>query len=158
MSVRKDAFVWLGVGIIVAVVVLSALFFIQSYRQATTVRIGDGVFKARIAATDEQRTKGLGGVKKLADNEAMLFVYAKSQAVRIWMKDMHIPIDAIWLDDEKRVIHIATALQPESYPQTYGPTSPARYIIEFPEGTVERKAVRMGAQAVFDDPVMKEEK
>lgn len=158
MSLRKDQYVWLGVGIALAVIVAIAAAFIWSYAaKMSTLRVGDETFKVQLAVTEEQRARGLSGVTEMDDNEAMLFVYRENQIAHIWMKDMQIPIDVVWLDDEKRVIYIVTHLKPESYPATYGPDKPVKYLIEFPAGAVERTNIRMGTPIAFNDPPVREE-
>ena len=152
MSVRKDAYVWTGVGLILAAVLVVGVLFVQTYHQTVTVRLGDGIFRARVVSTDAQREKGLSGVTQLDEQAAMLFVYPKDQTNKIWMKDMKIAIDVVWLDAKKRVVHMESSLQPKSYPKTYGPSRATRYVIELPEGSIQRKAIKIGSQAVFDEP------
>ncbi len=150
MSVRKDSFAWLGVGIIVVGVLAAGIFFMREQYDTTTIRLGDGVFSARIVATDAAQRKGLGGVAELPEQQAMLFVYETDQVNDIWMKDMKIPIDVVWLDSTKKVVYIETSMQPDSYPKTYGPAVRTRYIIEFAEGTVAKKGIKLGAKAAFE--------
>lgn len=59
MSVRKDSFVWLGVGLLVLAVLVSAVFFILTLQKTATVRLGDGVFRVKIASTNAQQAKGV---------------------------------------------------------------------------------------------------
>lgn len=150
MSVRKDAYTWLGVGAIAIAIVGSALFFIFSYQSTATVRLGDGVFRARVASSDLQRAKGLSGVTELPQNEAMLFVYDTDQANQIWMKDMKMRIDAVWLSSDRKVVHTEKALSPDNYPEKYGPKSQTRYVIELPEGAVDRARIKVGMQAIIE--------
>ena len=151
MSVRKDSYTWLGVGTLVAIIACSAVFFILSYQKSTTVRVGDGVFRVRIASTDAQREKGLGGVTQLAQNEAMLLAYDASDVHKIWMKDMKISIDAVWLNADRRVVYIEQSISPESYPTAYGPSSPTKYVLELSDGAIQRARIKLGMQAIFDD-------
>lgn len=152
MSLRKDSFAWVGVGAAVALVLVVAAFFVWSFVSTPKVQLGTGSFKVRLAMTDDQRAKGLGGVSKLDDSEGMLFVYEKDQLIRIWMKDMKIPIDVAWLDSERKVIHVEKSLQPDSYPEAYGPYAPARYVVELAEGAIDRHTIRVGTIASFSDP------
>lgn len=140
---------------LLTVVLLGFIGWLLFVQTSTTVkiRLGSGEFQAQIAATDEERARGLGGVMSLADNEAMLFIYDGDQEGRIWMKDMKIPIDAVWLDVNKRVVHMEESLQPSSYHEgkTYGPTVPVRYIVELPASAVRKNAITQGSQAIFDE-------
>ncbi|OYW43320.1 hypothetical protein B7Z28_00930 [Candidatus Saccharibacteria bacterium 32-45-3] len=118
--------------------------------QTTTVRLGDGVFKTRVASTSGELERGLSRVEKLAPNQGMLFVFRKDAPWAIWMKDMKIPIDIIWLDQNKTVVHIVQNAQPEGYPQEkFIPKSDARYVFEAAAGTVKSREIRVGNKAVF---------
>lgn len=99
-------------------------------------------YRLLIADSEMTREKGLGGRKSLAQNQAMLFVFDQLGVRCIWMKDMHFTIDIIWLDGEKRVTHIERAVSPSTYPRTYCPSEPAKYVIEFSAGEVDRAAIR----------------
>ena len=144
MSVRKDSYAWLGVGVLVAVIISIAVFFILSIQEVATVRIGDGVFRARVASTEPQRARGLGGVKSLKRDDAMLFIFDSDEKHAIWMKDMNVPIDAVWLNADREVIHVEEAIQPDSYPDEFSPGRPARYILELPSGAVDRVRIENG--------------
>lgn len=137
------------VGIGGLLIVVTAVGVLRS-QPHTTIRIGDGVFQAKLAVTDEQKAKGLSGTRHLARHEAMLFIYEEDSMDRIWMKDMSFPIDVAWLDRQKRVVHIEKELQPEDYPAMFGPKNPFRYVIEFSAGTVERYSINVGSEAHFD--------
>ena len=150
MSLRKQ--LCIGVGIVavsVGIAVLAVFSTSDRQYQKTTVRLGDGVFTALIAQSNAQQAKGLGGITRLSDTDAMLFVYEAPRQNKIWMKNMNIPIDVIWLDREKRVVHIERSLQPSSYPKTYGPTTQTQYVLEVAAGTVDTKQIGVGTQAGF---------
>jgi hypothetical protein len=82
----------------------------NGYRQVS-VSVNGLVLIADIAATDEQRTKGLSVKDSLAENEAMLFVFNNEGEHTFWMKNMKFPIDIIWIDADKTVVHIEHSLQ-----------------------------------------------
>ena len=155
MSVKKDSYAWVWVALVsIAVVATIVLVIVAMTRPKLTLRLGDGVFTASVAATDETRQKGLSGVKELPKDRAMLFVFPLSRTYGIWMKDMKIPIDVVWLDDDRKVIHIVHDMQPDSYPTIYRPKLPARYVIELPAGTAKERSIRVGTVANFDETNM----
>lgn len=86
------------------------------------------------ATTEAEQIQGLSGVKCLAENEGMLFIFAKADKQGIWMKDMLIPLDIIWLDSDKRVIHIEHSVYPLTYPTVFAPKLAAKYVIEINSG------------------------
>lgn len=105
---------------------------------------------AKVAETDLARKQGLSGVEKLDQNSGMLFVFDKSGTYSMWMKDMKIPLDIIWLDEQGRVVHLANAVQPPKDGQTdlktYENDQPATYVLELPAGTAESVGLKEGDQ------------
>ena len=96
------------------------------------VRIGNVPIRVEVADTPELRTKGLSGRSSLGATNGMLFIFDKSDYHKIWMKDMHIMIDVMWIDENFTVIDITRGLRPDSYPKTFEPHFPARFVIESP--------------------------
>ena len=100
MSVRHDRVSYWLVGLFLVLILCAAYFAIAPHMQPrVSLRLGDGVYKARIAETNEEIVRGLSGVKALSETDAMLFVFDRSETWGMWMKDMDIPIDIIWLKD-----------------------------------------------------------
>ncbi len=69
--------------------------------------------------------------KQLASNAGMLLVYPKSGDHRVWMKNMQIPLQVLWIDDRFKVLHIKR-LEPcqQSPCPVFSAPVPARYILE----------------------------
>lgn len=153
MSLRKDIFSWGLIVLVLALVVSATLYVMWPQLQPhATVRIGDGVFAAKVVKTPEERTKGLSGTSELRSDQAMLFVYESDGKWPIWMKDMDYPIDIVWLDKEKKIVYIVKNAPPESYPyEQFEPKQDARYVLELPAGTVGKKSIIIGKSAVFDE-------
>lgn len=70
------------------------------------VSINNKTYKVKEAKTDEERRKGLKGVKKLPENEGMLFYYDPPRDVAMWMKGVDIPLDIIFFDEDQEVISV----------------------------------------------------
>jgi uncharacterized membrane protein (UPF0127 family) len=120
-------------------------------KQAEPVDISfvDKGIKPEFATTAEQHTKGLSGRPFLHDNMALVFVFDQAATYAFWMKDMNFPIDIIWLNDEKRVVTIKKHATPESYPESFYPTAPSRYVIELNAGKADELAIRVGQRILF---------
>lgn len=73
----------------------------------TTIEIGDKTYKVREAHTEEEKEKGLQGIKELPEDEGMLFYFNPPQEVAMWMKDTLIPLDIIFIDEDMEVISVA---------------------------------------------------
>jgi uncharacterized membrane protein (UPF0127 family) len=122
------------------------------YRQVN-VTMNGLVLVADIAATDEQRTKGLSVKDRLGENEAMLFVFDKEAEHTFWMKNMKFPIDIIWLDSDKTIVHIEHNLQPCSFEllcPTYKPNVESLYVLETVGGFAEKHDIVKGTMVEFD--------
>ena len=138
-------------GVVLILIALVTVYVLNNFRATTDVRLGSGVFSARVAKTDAERQKGLSGVEKLDASEGLLMVFDKSDIYGIWMKDMKIPIDVIWLDSEKKVVHIVMDAQPElGDSKTFNSKQPAKYVFEVPAGTVKGAAIKIGDKATFN--------
>jgi uncharacterized protein len=153
MSRRKDIFSWGLIVLVLALVGAAAVYILWPQLQPhATIRIGDGVFAAKVVRTPAEREKGLSGTGSLRDDQAMLFVYESNGKWPIWMKDMNYPIDIVWLDTNKEVVYIVINAPPESYPyETFTPKQDARYVLELPAGTVGQKSIVIGKEASFDE-------
>jgi uncharacterized protein len=101
------------------------------------------------AETREQLSKGLSGRESLPANAGMVFDFEEPGNNCLWMQDMKIPIDMIWLNENKRVITIEENVTPDTYPKTFCPDLPATYAIEVNAGTVGRASVHKGDQLQF---------
>jgi uncharacterized membrane protein (UPF0127 family) len=123
----------------------------SSYRQVKVTLNGIDLV-ADVAATNEQRTKGLSGKDALPENESMLFVFDSAQEHSFWMKDMRFPIDIIWLDSNMTVVHIEHNLPPcsfGSFCQTYKPNNDALYVLETVAGFADKHQIVKGTRVEF---------
>jgi hypothetical protein len=98
---------------------------------ATNVaRIDDLGVRVIIADTEEERIQGLSGRLKLEGADAMLFVFSEADYHGIWMKDMRFPIDLIWVGEDLKVINVEKNVTPDTFPRTFRPGRPAKYLFE----------------------------
>ena len=117
------------------------------------VVIGTTAIQAEVADTEDERAKGLRDAVHLAANQGMLFVFPHDDRWGIWMKDMHVPIDIVWLDAGKKVVAAKTNVDPASYPAHFEPPHNARYVLELASGAVTRYQIEPGIRAQFDVPL-----
>lgn len=117
-----------------------------------TIHTSNGVghvYKPLIADTPELREKGLSGRASIDVGEAMLFIFEKSARNYFWMKDMLFSIDIVWLDTDKKVIHIEKNVSPGSFPKSFGPNEDSKYVLEFKEGVTESIGLEVGDRVEF---------
>lgn len=125
---------------------------LPGYNQ-TVVSIGDVRLLADIAADPNQKSLGLGVRNNMTEAEGMLFPFESEARHGFWMNGMKFPIDIIWLDSGKKVVHIEPDLKP--CPSVldcpnYVPDSNAMYVLETVAGFSERHGVIVGTQAEFE--------
>jgi uncharacterized membrane protein (UPF0127 family) len=124
----------------------------NGYRQVN-VAVNDFVLIADVSASNEQKTKGLSVKDELAEKEAMLFVFDNEAQHTFWMKDMKFPIDIIWIDSNKTVVHIEHNLQPcssELLCPTYKPTDDSLYVLETIGGFAKKHGIVEGTTLKFE--------
>lgn len=115
----------------------------------STVSSGGALVRVEVAATGEEKAQGLSGRNCLDPDSGMLFHYDLSGDYCFWMKDMKFAIDMVWLDDDKKVITIKDRVTPETYPESFCPDRPAKYIVEVDAGKAQEYGWQVGAVLDF---------
>jgi len=104
-----------------------------------------------VATNGHEIAEGLSNRSYLADHEGMLFLV--EHPLPFWMKNMKIPIDIIFLDQDRIVVSIVHYAQP-CYPyeecRSYMPDSPYSYVLEVRAGFCEFYNVNIGTQIPFE--------
>lgn len=124
----------------------------SGYRQVN-ITVNGVELVADVAATNDQRSKGLSVKDALNENEAMLFVFSTEREHSFWMKGMKFPIDIIWLDDDKEVVHIEQSLEPcvpDSFCQPYKPNDDSLYVLETVAGFAQKYNVTENTLVEFE--------
>ena len=115
-----------------------------------TVQLVNRTYHLEVADTPQKRTKGLSYRVSVAQDGGMLFTYANAQPRRcFWMQDMGVNLDMIWLDSDKKVVHIEHDVSPKSFPKQYCPDQSAQYVVELYTGQAYESDTKLGTQAHF---------
>ncbi|SDT11907.1 hypothetical protein SAMN05216421_2941 [Halopseudomonas xinjiangensis] len=111
-----------------------------------TAELAGETFSLELADDPEERRQGLMGRTELKQNAGMLFDFPPGITPAIWMRNMHIPLDLIYLDEEARITHLFRQVPPcEAMPCTlYRADRPLRFVIEVPAGTIDRLNLEPG--------------
>jgi uncharacterized membrane protein (UPF0127 family) len=110
--------------------------------------------KVEVMVEDHDRAMGLMFRPSLPLDQGMLFVFAESEFHGIWMKNCKFPIDILWLDDQKRVVHLEEAVPPcraDPCP-VYSPLRRASFVVELNAGQARREKAVVGASLEFAIP------
>ncbi|MEK7208672.1 MAG: DUF192 domain-containing protein [Patescibacteria group bacterium] len=97
-----------------------------------------------IADTDAARARGLSGRAALGANQGLLFIFDAPAEYSFWMKEMNFPIDIIWIDEHWRVADISKNVLPESFPQSFQPARPVKYVLEVNVNWAEKNNLQIG--------------
>ncbi|MFC2154202.1 DUF192 domain-containing protein [Candidatus Altiarchaeota archaeon] len=104
--------------------------------------------EVEIADDRQEISRGLMFTQVLAEDQGMLFVFPKEETTSFWMKNTLIPLDMIWITEGGEIIYIEHSAQPcRSDPcRTYGPNSPAKYVLEVNGGYCSKNNVTKDSQ------------
>lgn len=105
--------------------------------------------KVLVADTAEEHMRGLSGHDPLPLNQGMLFIFQDEGVRKIWMKEMKFPIDVMWIDAGGVIQYMESNVQPETYPEVFGPDYPVSFVLEMPAGFVEVYNIEVGDEVEF---------
>ncbi|MFI4946384.1 MAG: DUF192 domain-containing protein [Burkholderiales bacterium] len=112
------------------------------------------VLQVEVMVKDEDRAMGLMFRPSLPKDRGMLFIFEQPDFHGIWMKNCRFPIDIVWLDQERKVVHLAESVPPckaEPCP-VYSPLRRASYVVELNAGQAKREKAVLGAAIGFTLP------
>lgn len=122
-----------------------------------TVKTPQGaLIQAELADTALKRAQGLMYRERLADDRGMLFIFGDAQPWTFWMKNTKIPLDIIWMDGRKTIIHIERNVpictrQDDGCPQ-YHSDEGALYVLELGGGRAAALRLQRGMRLGFKQP------
>jgi uncharacterized membrane protein (UPF0127 family) len=105
-----------------------------------------------LATDPETRAQGLMYRDRLAEDVGMLFFFPQTEVQSFWMKNTLIPLDMIWIDESRRIVHVKHDVPPcRSDPcPGYDPAVPARYVLELAAGVARKHALAPGGVVRFE--------
>lgn len=117
-----------------------------------TMQLADETFRIERVADPESRRQGLMG-RRLAPDEGMLFDFPPGTVPAIWMRNMQISLDLVYIDERGQITHIFAAVPPcRNIPcDIYQADRPLRFVLELPEGTAARLGLTVGRQLPMDE-------
>jgi uncharacterized membrane protein (UPF0127 family) len=128
----------------------SSIYRIEDYLlSSSTILVNNSSIKVFIATTSESMRRGLGGISNIRDDQGMIFDFGTSTTPYFWMKDMLFPIDIMWINEEKKIVGIESNISTSSYPSTFSPSVPIRYVLEINAGLAEKIDLKEGMKLIF---------
>ncbi len=108
--------------------------------------------ETEVADTPEKIFFGLAFREGLPPNAGMLYIFEASDRHRMQTKGFKIPVDMIWADESRHIVHAIGHVEPcEKDPcPSYGPPPEnARYVIETAAGFIAQEHVESGMELKF---------
>jgi len=124
-------------------------------KESTQVTSKDLTIQVKIADEPKEHQTGLADFSSLPLGEGMLFVFDKSASYVFWMKNVEFAIDIIWIDENKKIVDIASNVPPEPDKgekelTRYKPKSDAKYVLEINAGISALHNLQIGDQVAFE--------
>ena len=85
----------------------------------------------------------------LDPDAGMLFIFDREAPLTFWMKNTFIPLDMIFIDDDRRIVGIVE----DAVPETETPRrvqGESRYVLEIGGGLSRRLGIGKGGQVDFE--------
>ena len=140
--------------VLVGGLLIVLVLFVNDRAQAPSITyksltLNKKTYKLEVVSTSAGLEKGLSGRTSLPTDQCMLFVFKAPAPYGFWMKDMHFPLDIIWLNVGKEVVYTKENLQPSTYPAIFKPTSPSLYTLECNAGFAAQNQLLEGQMLSF---------
>jgi uncharacterized membrane protein (UPF0127 family) len=111
---------------------------------------GDVPVTVEVVSTPAQQAVGLMYRKELGATAGMLFVFDATTEHSFWMKNTILPLDMIFLGDDRKIVGIVKDAVPfTTTSRSVG--KPSRYVLEVNAGFSEKHGVKPGDQATFEN-------
>jgi hypothetical protein len=118
----------IAITLIIIIIVFIIYLYFPTKLKTRDILINDQEFTIEIATTPRQLTQGLSNRPQLCQNCGMLFIFPTPQILSFWMKDTLIPLDMIFIDQNKTITNIVTTQVGDL--SIKKSTSPALYCLE----------------------------
>ncbi len=106
---------------------------------------GNYPFTLWVAHTAARRSQGLMHVRRLEADRGMLFLFDQPTRPAMWMKNMAIPLDLLFISVDGKILHVARNVTANSQ-QIIQPDDAITGVIELPGGTATRLNLETGGE------------
>lgn len=117
-----------------------------------SVAIGTTTWSVAIADTTPEYSRGLMECASLPSGSGMYFEFPQPATSPFWMKDMQIPLDIVWILENK-IIGIEANVPPaggDPNPPRYYAPQPYTAVLELPAGEAAQYGLAVGQEAIVD--------
>lgn len=145
--------------LIIAVFFGTIMYVYQNYRSdiythffgepVVTMYVESVPITVTVADTRDKQIQGLSGVSALPELQGKLFVYDKEDYYSMWMRDMLISIDMLWINNDLEIVHIEENVSPDTFPDTFVSNVPARFVLEMNAFFAKDHSIDVGDKVVL---------
>jgi uncharacterized membrane protein (UPF0127 family) len=109
-------------------------------------------FSVELAQTEVERNGGLMLRNELPADRGMLFIFEQEGLYAFWMKNTLIPLDIIWINQNKEVVFIAENVQSciQDFCPSINPDNNASYVLELNAGTANKIGLKVGDTLIMN--------
>ena len=144
--------------ILLIVIVLASLglrihqtFFTPEPEIINTLLIKDQLIKIELAGTPAKQILGLSNRANLAQDSGMLFIFNDLVVRNFWMKDMLIPIDIIWINNDKVVgIEKNASIPTATNTPIFRSSEAVNLVLEVNAGYANKHNIKIGDNIYFN--------
>lgn len=159
--------------LIPALVVIGLVFYFFCFKKEENMKLNRICFKengstmltmncfeVELAQTAAEWAKGLMFRESLDAGKGMFFIFKNEEIYPFWMKNTLIPLDIIWINENKEIVFIAENVLPcppagetgktEICPSINPNNKTAKYVLEINGGFARKLGLKIGDKAEFD--------
>jgi len=133
------------------ILVITVLILKNWAKEPNQVCFKNYCFEVELAKTSEEINRGLMFREKLEQNKGMLFIFQEEEEYSFWMKNTLIPLDIIWINENKEIVFINENAQPCKEENLCSPINPGtkeKYVLEINGGTAEKIGLKIGDKII----------
>jgi uncharacterized membrane protein (UPF0127 family) len=127
---------------------------VQDFHSTEVILPNGHKIAAEVEIDPADLARGMMYRDSLAPDRGMLFVHGKSGKYPYWMYHCKIPLDIVWMDQNKRIVEISANTPPcrsetSSECPNYGGHEDALYVLELGGGMASKYGLAKGGQVQF---------
>ncbi len=141
--------------VLMALLLISGAMMFNAPKQTEIIEVrfpSGAKLQAEVADTPEKLLFGLAFREGLPEDGGMIFLFDKSGLHKVWTKGFKFPVDLIWVDESKQIVHVKEAAMPcveDPCPWHGPPPENARYVIETNMGFIQKAEAAVGSELIF---------
>jgi uncharacterized protein len=126
---------------------------VEDLRSRTVTLPGGRQIRAEMKMHRQDILTGMKFRDSLPPDRGMLFMYGKPGSYSFWMYEVKVPLDIVWMDQNRRIVEIYENAKPCSGPPekclVYGGSRESMYVLELAGGMVKKCNLSVGQQLEF---------